>query len=114
MKQVIYADGVVTKLQALRDEFDNKYGNKKSVDILRKITGRLDDLGRFNSGESTKDRFGIDSDYMVIYGYHNFFFYLEQDDRIVILEMFNEREDFIYVLFGIPMRSHESIDYWGE
>ena len=46
--------------------------------------------------------------------YHNFFFYLEQEDRIVILEMFNEREDFIYVLFGIPMRSQESIDYWGE
>jgi len=61
MKQVIYADGVVTKLQALKDELDNKYGNKKSVDILRKITGRLDDLGRFNSGESTKDRFGNNS-----------------------------------------------------
>ena len=42
MKQVIYADGVVTKLKALKDELDNKYGNKKSVDILRKITGRLD------------------------------------------------------------------------
>ena len=114
MKQVIYSDGVVTKLQVLKDELDNKYGNKISEDILRKITGRLDNLGQFNSGESTRDRFGIDSDYMVIYGYHNFFFYLEQEDRIVVLEMFNEREDFIYVLFGIPMRSHESIDYWGE
>ena len=114
MKKVIYSDGVVTKLQALKDELNIKYGNKNSIDILRKITDRLDDLGRFNSGESTKARFGIDSDYSVIYGYHNFFFYLEQEDRIVVLEMFNEREDFIYVLFGIPMRSQESIDYWGE
>lgn len=35
-------------------------------------------------------------------------------DRVDILEMFNEKEDFICILFGIPMRSQESIDYWGD
>jgi len=28
--------------------------------------------------------------------------------------MFNEREDFMYQLFGIPSHSSESEDYWGE
>ncbi len=31
MKQVIYADGVVAKLQALKDELDKKYGNKNAL-----------------------------------------------------------------------------------
>lgn len=114
MKQIIYSDGVITKLQTLKDELNIKYGKNISINILNKILRRLDNLGQFNSGESTKNRFGIDSEYMVIYSYHNFFFYLEQEKQIVILEMFNEREDFIYVLFGMTMRSQESIDYWGE
>ena len=54
MKQVIYSDGVVTKLQVLKDELDNKYGNKISEDILRKITGRLDNLGQFEVGKATQ------------------------------------------------------------
>ena len=33
MKQVIYSDGVVTKLQVLKDELDNKYGNKKTEQL---------------------------------------------------------------------------------
>ncbi len=29
-------------------------------------------------------------------------------------EMFDEREDFMYKLFGISSESEESVDYWGE
>ena len=31
-----------------------------------------------------------------------------------IAEMFGEKEDFMYKLFGISGRTQESIDYWGE
>lgn len=32
-------------------------------------------------------------------------------DKIIIVEIFNEREDFIYQLFGTSTRIQESIDY---
>ena len=35
-------------------------------------------------------------------------------DRIIIVEIFDEREDFMYKLFGIRSISQESIDYWNE
>ena len=41
-------------------------------------------------------------------------FYYIDDDTIIIAEMFGEKEDFMYKLFGISGRTQESIDYWGE
>ena len=114
MRTVIYSNTVIEKLQILKDLLTDEYGKKKSDTIIKNIAGKLDNLGMFNSGEYVKDRFGIDCDYMYLYIEPNFYFYKECSDKIDIIEMFHEKEDFIYVLFGIPMRSKESIDYWGE
>jgi hypothetical protein len=40
--------------------------------------------------------------------------YRIEDDKVVIVQMFNEKEDFMMKLFGISGRTQESIDYWGE
>ncbi len=114
MKDVIYSDSVIKKLKILQNVLEEVYGKKKSNKILKQITERLDGLGAINKGETVKERFGIDCDYMFLYSKPNFFFYKVYSDRVDILEMFNEKEDFICILFGISMRSQESIDYWGE
>lgn len=41
-------------------------------------------------------------------------FYKIEADKIIIAEMFDDREDFMYKLFGISTISQESIDYWDE
>ncbi len=42
----------------------------------------------------------------------------EQKQELLVsqgqVKMYNEKQDFIYDLFGIEMRSQESKDYWGE
>ena len=45
---------------------------------------------------------------------HNYLFYRIEADKIIIAEMFDDREDFMYKLFGISTISQESIDYWDE
>ena len=45
---------------------------------------------------------------------HNYLFYRIEKDKIIIVEIFDEREDFMYKLFGISSISQESIDYWDE
>lgn len=45
---------------------------------------------------------------------HNYVFYRIEPEKIMIVEMFDEREDFMYQLFGISTRTKESMDYWGD
>ena len=45
--------------------------------------------------------YGIKCDYRYIYAGHNYLFYRIENDKIIIAEMFDEREDFMYKLFGI-------------
>ena len=36
------------------------------------------------------------------------------NNSIYVVNIYNEREDFMMDLFGISGRTQESIDYWGE
>ena len=45
---------------------------------------------------------------------HNYFIYRIFEDMILILEIFNEKEDIMYQLFGIVTTSQDTLDYWGE
>lgn len=42
---------------------------------------------------------------------HNYFIYRIVDNCIMIFEILNEKEDFIYHLFGIVTTSQESLDF---
>ena len=37
-----------------------------------------------------------------------------ETDRIIIVEMFDDREDFMYKLFGISTTLQETVEYWNE
>lgn len=45
---------------------------------------------------------------------YNYVFYRVDDDIIYVVAIYNEREDFMWKMFGITLRTQESIDYWGE
>ena len=63
------------------------------------------------------DRFGKERHLersWILYVNHNYLFYYFEDKKVIIAEMFDEREDFMYKLFGISSESEESADYWGE
>lgn len=52
------------------------------------------------------------SDYYMLFIEHNYFIYRITDE--MILEIFNEKEDFMRQMFGIVTTSQDTIDYWGE
>ena len=58
--------------------------------------------------------YNIECDYRYLYVSHNYVFYRIESEKIIIVEMFDERKDFMYKLFGISTRTQESIDYWGD
>ena len=58
--------------------------------------------------------YDIDTDYWYLFVNHNYFIYRVEKDKVIVLQIFNEKEDFMQSLFGITGRTQESIDYWGE
>jgi hypothetical protein len=57
---------------------------------------------------------GIPSPYFFLYVEHHFVFYRLDDKIIYVTTIYNERENFMREMFGIRLRTQESIDYWGE
>ena len=82
---------------------------------MKNIMSALDNMAYFSlDGTSIREQYGIDCDYRYIYTHKNYFIFTKTQTQVNILDMFNEKEDFIFKLFGVSMRSKDSIDYWGE
>ena len=61
-----------------------------------------------------RKQYGLKCDYYILFIEHNYFVYHIMEDMVMILEIFNEKEDFMYQMFGIVTTNQETIEYWGE
>lgn len=115
MKKVEYSQIVRCKLKALRGRLTSEFGSEVSRKSLKQITDAARGLENFaEKGVSVSSMYDIDCDYRYLYVGHNYLFYKIEKDKIIIAEMFDDREDFLYKLFGISTTSQESLDYWNE
>ena len=115
MKKVEYSQIVKRKLLKLKSELSENYGEQKAKEILKAMADRVDILGvHEESGVNISRMYEIDTDYWYLFTHHNYFIYRIEDKKVIIVQMFNEREDYMMKLFGISGRTQESIDYWGE
>lgn len=116
MLKLEYSQIVRRKLKKLRNELTQNYGKDKSKEIISKITKGIRRLETFpQSGTKISSQYDIECDYSYIFVEHNYFFYrIKDNDVILILEMFHEKEDFMRKLFGIVTTSQETIEYWKE
>ena len=115
MKKVEYSQIVRRKLKILRARLTREFGaevSKKSVKQIIDATRGLEDFEE--KGISVSSMYGIECDYRYIYAGRNYLFYRIEKDKIIIVEMFDEREDFMYKLFGITTITQESVDHWDE
>ena len=55
--------------------------------------------------------FDVTSDYRYIFVSKNYMFYRIEDDCIKIINIYNEKEDFMWLLFGIDTTPQETIEY---
>ena len=63
-----------------------------------------------------KEKYNIDcpENWYELYVNMNYFIFSKTDTEIVVLKMYNNKQDFLFHLFGIEMRSQDSIMYWGD
>lgn len=114
-KTLEFSPIVREKMLKLREEIIDLYGEKAAKKILGNIKKDLERLQTFEkSGENIADLYHIETPYWLLFSNHNYFIYRFDDVSVIIVQMFNEKEDFMKKIFGISGRTDESIDYWGE
>lgn len=116
MAKLEYSQIVRKKLQKLRNSLTQNYGEHHSQKIMGKIMKGVRRLETFPQlGTSVSLKYDIPCNYNYLFVEHNYFFYrLKDHDTILILEMFNEKEDFMRKLFGVVTTSQDTIDHWNE
>lgn len=110
-----YSPIVRQKLKNLRKDLTDKFGEEISRNVVKKITDAAKNLGTFPmKGLSVSAMFDVDCNYRYLYVEHNYLFYRIEPDKIIIVEIFNEREDFMWKLLGIDTTPQSTYDYWDE
>ena len=100
MKIIEYTPNAADKLRMLNQYITLYYGTKKAKEVTTKITRSIHGLiNNENMGVSVKNMFDVSSDYRYIFVAKNYVFYRIENDKIKVIDIFHEKEDFIGKLF---------------
>lgn len=115
MKKIKYSPDAADKLRELKKAISLQYGEDKAKEITKKITDAIGGLcANEKEGPEVARVFGVPSDYRYLFVSRNYVFYRIEEKYIHIINLYNEKEDFMWQLFGINTTPQETIDYWGE
>lgn len=115
LKKIVYSAIALSKRRAIKKDIKERYGQITADRSSKHMSDTLAKLKEFpQMGISMSEQYGLECDYYMLFISHNYFIYRITDDMIMILEIFNEKEDFMYQMFGIVTTSQETLDYWGE
>ena len=116
MREIIFEKEVQYKLADLKEKLVEIQGEQKAIKTMKGILEAIDNLGIYSIGKNIKDTYNIDcpDNWYLLYVNKNYFVFSKTDTRITVLKMYDNKQDYICDLFGIEMRSQESIDFWGE
>lgn len=113
--RLAYTQIVREKLKILKEYLTEEFGSKTARKAISQITKSARSLQDFPyKGVDLSAIYEVETEFRYIYVSHNYLFYYIEDDCIVIAEIFSEKEDFMYQLFGIESVTPESEKYWGE
>ena len=115
MRQVEISQIVRKKMIALKEYLLERFDEKAANKAMMSLVNVMDSLGLFpEKGVSISNIYNLDTDYYYLFSTHNYLVYRFDEKTVTILQMFDERQDFMKTLFGVSGRTQESIDYWGE
>lgn len=115
MKEVKYSPDAREKLKRIKQHVRQEFGIDIANKVISEVIKSIRDLKQFeNKGVSVESVLGISCDYRMLYIRNNYVFYQIKDDFIKIVDIYNEKEDFMWKLFGIKTRTEEIENYWED
>lgn len=114
-RKIVYSQVALTKRKIIKKDIKEKYGEEKANKFSNHVTRVLAELKKYpQMGSSIREKYGSECEYYILFVEHNYFVYRITEEMIMILEIFHEKEDFIYQMFGVTTTSQETLDYWNE
>ena len=97
MKKLEYSQIASKKLKGLRRELTEKFGEVFSADLIRETLKSIRQLEQYpdSGGGQIAKLYDIDTDYWYLFVNHNYFIYRVEKDKVIVLQIFNEKEDFM-------------------
>ncbi len=115
MKKIKYTPDAADKLRALKITISQEYGLNSAKKIVKSITDAIRGLCKYvEKGPEVSKMFRVVSDYRYIFVSGNYVFYRIEDKYIRIINLYHEKEDFMWQLFGVDTTPQETIGYWNE
>ena len=101
MSKIKYSPQALEDLQCLKIYLSSNWGENTSIKILDKITSEIRRLELYPfSGINLGKIVNITTDYRYIFVEKNYVFYRLELDKILIIRVVNERQDYLKQLFG--------------
>lgn len=113
--RIEFSNLVKTKLRHLKNWLIEHYDLKTAKRILSEMLSDIETLSTHPEiGANIAGIYPLETDYWYLFTHQHYMVYRFDEEKVTIVQMFHEREDFMMKLFGISGRTKESIDYWGE
>lgn len=111
MVKLEYSPKALEDLQHIRDYIIANWGESIAKRILQKITADIRRLELYPlSGVDLGKIIEVPTDYRYLYTEKNYIFYHLEVDKVRVVRVLNEQQDYIQQLFGI--RTEPKEDYW--
>ena len=115
MKKIKYTPDAADKLREIKRAISHEYGADVAKKIVKSITDAIRGLCDYEEkGLEVSKMFNVVTDYRYLFVSKNYVFYRIEDKYIRIINLYHEKEDFMWQLFGVNTTSQETIDYWDE
>lgn len=110
-----YSPDASEKLKELNKQITATNGKAIATRIMSKISSKIRGLqDNPDKGPSVEAMLGIPTPYRFLHVEHHYAFYRVENDIVYVTDIYNEREDFLWRMFRVNLRTEESIDFWGE
>jgi plasmid stabilization system protein ParE len=108
MANIEFSPKALEDLQSLRDYITENWGESVSERILRKIISDIRRLEKYPLlGVNLSKQIDTPTDYHYIYTEKNYVFYHLELDKIRVVRILNEQQDYMMQLFGISSESED-------
>ncbi len=115
MKKIKFSPDAADKLREINRAISQEYGADVAKKIVKSITDAIRGLCDYEEkGPEVSKMFNVVTDYRYLFVSKNYVFYRIEDKCIRIINLYHEKEDFMWQLFGVNTTPQETIDYWDE
>lgn len=109
MGKILYSKQALVDLQSIKNHITSEFGDSIAQSIMKKITTGVKRLDLFpQSGINLAKNISVATDYYYMFIEKNYVFYRLDADRVYIIRVLNEKQEYMQQIFGVYNETKEN------